>query len=73
VICEELCHLRGRLEVPLIVQREELPRSVEMRVIARTGEDIEHRPLFASGMEHSIRGEDWEALRRSEFEETIVD
>ena len=65
-------HLRGGLEVPLVVQRQQAARCVEVRVVPSAGEDIEHRALVARRVKHAVRREQRESGRRCETAQRIV-
>ena len=58
--------------MPLVVLRQQAARCVEVRVVARAGEDIEHRALVARRVKHAVRREQRKAGCGCEIAQCVV-
>ena len=69
---EEPCHLDGRLEIALGIEREPTPGLPERHVLANRGEHVEERPLFGRGEPHAAGGHDRDAEGAGQGDEHVV-
>ena len=65
-------HSRGGFQMPLVIRCEQASRGIEVRVMSRAGEHIEHGPLLARRVEHSIRREQRQLRCLGEVGERVV-